>query len=267
MSDWHNDSGQPLASDDWLEAHHRAKLPERIAFVKSIANRRPQRIVDLGCGPGLWLSLCADAFDESCEFIGIDTDEAALRKARQRSREWRQVTNFQCLDFERASVDLPDADVYLAFNIFPYVADPSGLLETIKSKLRPGGCLIVRQYDGALLRMGPMSEQDRQVIDMSLMASVLGSGQFKHYDLDRVFQSISSSTYESKTIDFEVFRRVTPYPPEFQSYFANTIAWTLRYVSDEARTRLRRWLERRTDGTPESSSSYFMEVDLVAWLS
>lgn len=267
MSSWHNESGRPLASDTWLEAHHRAKLPERTAFARLIAKREPRRIVDLGCGPGLWLALLTNVLPADCEIYGIDSDEAALHRARNISRDWAQPTTFEQVDFETQPRILPEADIFLAFNIFPYVSDPRGFLKDIRSKLRPGGCLIVRQYDGALLRVGPMNDQDRQLIDMSLMAAVLGSGQFKHYDLDRVFESIATSDYASKAIDFEVFCRVTPYPAEFQDYFLNTIEWTHNYISEEARARLKQWVELRKNGMPQSPPSYFMEVDLVAWLS
>lgn len=267
MSSWHNESGRPLASDTWLEAHHQAKLPERTAFAKLIAERAPRRVVDLGCGPGLWLDLLKDQLLEDCELIGVDTDESLLEVARCRAARWPQKNTFESLDFEANPDTLPDADIFLAFNVFPYVSNPTRLLETIRSKLRAGGCLIVRQYDGALLRMGPMDDHDRQLIDLSLMASVFGSGQFKHYDLDRVFQTITSSAFASKKIDFEVFQRLAPYPPEFQSYLANTIEWTRRHISDDAKNRLDRWLHARGGRASESSPSYFMEVDLVAWLS
>lgn len=267
MSSWHNDTGRPLASDAWLEAHHQAKLPERRTFANLIANRAPSRIVDLGCGPGLWLQLLSDFVSRECQLVGIDSDDGTLDAARSRASTWLQPSEFAALDFETQSNELPDADIFLAFNIFPYVTNPKQLLATLKSKLRPGGCLVVRQYDGALLRMGPMSDRDRQLIDMSLMASVLGSDQFKHYDLDRVFQSIAASPFNSKAIDFEVFRRVTPYPSEFQSYLVNTIEWTRKYISDEARDRLDAWHRTMGRGSDPDVPSYFMEVDLVAWLS
>jgi SAM-dependent methyltransferase len=266
MSDWYNECGRPLSSDSWLEAHHRAKLPERTNFAKRIAERAPRRVVDLGCGPGLWLDLCAGLLDKDCELFGFDSDERALETARERARGWVQSSEFKTLDVEARSDAIPEADVFLAFNVFPYVSDPVRLLENIRSKLRPGGCLIVRQYDGALLRVGPLSDQDRRLIDTSLMASVKGSGQFKHYDLDRVFHTIASSSYPSKSIDFEIFRRVAPYPTEFRRYFINTMQWTREYLGDEARDRLDRWLEVRGKDTTRFPS-YFLEVDLVAWLS
>jgi hypothetical protein len=115
--------------------------------------------------------------------------------------------------------------------------------------------------------MGPMSDQDRQLIDGSLVESVSGSSQFKHYDLDRVFKMIACSKYDSKSIDFEVFRRVSPYPVEFQDYLRNTVEWTRKYIDDEARDRFDKWLNNQVHGGFRDAHSYFMEVDLVAWLS
>lgn len=267
MSSWNNRSGRPLASDAWLEAHHQAKLPERKAFVKQIANRLPTRVVDLGCGPGLWLDLCAEALDPTCELIGIDTDQNNLNKARERLKHWPQPKQLVSLDIGRDSSSLPEADVILAFNVFPYISNLSVLLDILRTKIRPGGCLIVRQYDGALLRMGPMNSMDRQLIDMSLMTSVMGSSQFNHYDLDRVFDALSMSDFKECSIDFEVFRRVSPFPVEFRDYFCNTLDWTLKYISEDAGERLQRWIEPRSDGLSQHQSSYFTEVDLVAWLS
>ena len=267
MSIWHNESGRPLASDAWLEAHHRAKLRERTAFARLIAARAPRRIVDLGCGPGLWLELLSNELGAHCELLGFDSDSDALQAARERAQTWAKPSAFESLDFELDSDALPEADTFLAFNVFPYVSNPTELLETLRSKLRPGGCVVVRQYDGALLRVGPMSNQDRQLIDMSLMASVVGSGQFKHYDLDRIFEAITSSGFASKNIDFEVFKRVAPYPAEFEGYLVNTVEWTRKYISSEARDRLDDWFRARGPSASSNVPSYFMEVDLVAWLS
>lgn len=267
MTGWHNESGRPLASDEWLEAHHQAKLPERKAFAHLICKRSPTRIVDLGCGTGLWLDLLAEKLDPQCELVGVDTDRYNLDKASERLSRWPHKKKFELFDIDEGADKLPEADVFLAFNIFPYIKNLQGLLASIRSKLRPGGCLIVRQYDGALLRMGPMESRDRQLIDISLMTSIMGSSQFKHYDLDRVFETLTRSDFPECSIDFEVFRRVSPYPPEFKKYFLNTVEWTRKYVSDDAGERLKYWIEPRSDGVSEKHPSYFVEVDLVAWLS
>ena len=188
-------------------------------------------------------------------------------KARERARQWRQTSAFENIDFDKEADAVPEADIFLAFNVFPYVSSPVGLLEQLRSKLRPGGCVVVRQYDGGLIRLGPMAESDRRIIDTSLMTSILGSDQFKHYDLDRVFECIQTSRFTSKTTDFEIFRRVAPFPLEFRQYFLKTVEWTHTYVSEDAQRRLKRWLDNRSDGTDNPASSYVVEVDLVSWLS
>lgn len=267
MSSWRNESGRPLASDAWLQAHHQAKLQERRAFAQRILKRHPRRIVDLGCGTGLWLDLLAANAPAQCELIGLDTDDAALNIARGRARTWQQSHRFDHLDFEAQIDQLPLADVFLAFNVFPYVSHPIALLEQLKGKLNAGGCLVVRQYDGALLRMGPMDDEDRSLIDTSLKTSMLGSQQFKHYDLDRVFASITASAYADQMFDFEVFKRTAPYPADFRDYLSNTIEWTRQYLSDDARECLDRWIEEQKIMSESPSPSYFVEVDMVAWLS
>jgi len=70
-----NSSGKPLADANWLEIHHRAKLPERIKFAQKLATYNPKKIVDLGCASGLWLELLNQILPNDCEFIGIDSDQ------------------------------------------------------------------------------------------------------------------------------------------------------------------------------------------------
>jgi SAM-dependent methyltransferase len=266
MSTWHNESGKPLSSVAWLEAHHQAKLIERTEFAQRIAARHPRTIVDLGCGPGIWLDLLNEQVDRSCEIAGLDADECAIKNATDRSSSWSRKSAFKCIDIETEAHKIPEADVYLAFNIFPYLNNISSFIEILKSKVKPNGCIVIRQYDGALLRFGPMDPADRLDIEISLQASVLHSEQFKHYDLDRVFEAIQTSTFLHKEVEFEVFKRVSPYPPEFLPYLENTINWTLDLISEQAAIRLRNWITRHRD-TNFTLPSYFSGTDLVAWLS
>jgi SAM-dependent methyltransferase len=241
-------------------------LPERTAFVKSILRSNPKRIVDLGCGPALWLDLFNSLAPADCELIGIDIDDRAIHLAKQRAANWTRSTVFKELDIENASNEIPEADVFLAFNLFPYLSDASRLLNELRTHVRGAGIVAVRQYDGSLFRIGPMPLATRTLIDLSLQASVIGSEQFRHYDLDRVFTALESSQFKMRHIDFELFRRVAPYPPDFMDYLKNSIDWMTALVSDEARAALTLWHD--SYAKPGSQvPSYFVEVDLVAWLS
>jgi SAM-dependent methyltransferase len=258
LADLRNASGMPLASADWLEVHHRAKLPERRAFAEMIAKRKPTRIVDLGCGTGLWLELLDEVLPKRCEFVGLDADAEALAIAAERARSWSRTIRFDQIDIETEPQAIPTSDITLAFNIFPYLDDPADLLSTMA---RSGGTLAVRQYDGGALRFGPMSNTLRSVIESSLRASAGTSDQFRHYDMDRVAQLIASSEFSWRELSFELFSRTEPFTRDLLAYYTETLNWMLNLLSDHAADALRSWLAGPHHGR------YIFEVDLVAVLS
>jgi len=261
---WNNLSGRPLSSSDWLYEHHIAKLPERTNFIKNLfSNFKPKRIVDLGCGTGLWLELINNTIDFDCEFIGIDSDKLALEEAQKRSVKWNKKVTYIESDFMNIQ-DLPEADLYLAFNVFSYIKSPSYFIDGIKDKLSQNGKLVIRQYDGAAIRFGPMSHELRINIENVLFNSVNYSQSFKHYDLDRVFEAIENSNFEHKEINFELFKRNSPYPQDFYKYYSNTIKWTINYLNENMSKELQHWYDKHLI---ESNSSYFYEVDLISILS
>lgn len=266
MGNWYNDTGSPLSSTQWLMAHHLAKLPERTKFAQRLAERRPHVLVDLGCGPGIWMELLDTHMPTSCRFVGLDADGSALSEARQRSSEWEREVEFQQLDIGRNAEEIPSADMYLAFNIFPYLDDIASFISVLKAKLNPGGCIVIRQYDGSMLRIGPMEPAIRIEMDLSLQAAVLNSEQFRHYDLDRVFSAIYAAPNTNVEVGFDTVTRVTPYPTEFLPYLRNTVGWSRQHISEKAGKLLDKWTHLHLDAA-QPAPSYFSGTDLVAILS
>lgn len=257
-----NSTGRPLAEATWLDAHHRAKLSERWAFAKRLARLEPQSIVDLGCATGLWLEILNEVVPRECAFIAIDTDESALSRASQRASTWSRSVDFMVLDIETEAAEIPPADLTLAFNIFSYVNDLRGLIESLAART-PRGLLAVRQYDGASIRFGPMPTDQRQQMEIALRTATEQSQHFKHYDMDRTIEALRNSTYTHAPIEFELFARASPFPEAFREYYEGTLEWTLELLSEVAAKRLRAWIDNEA---PESSR-YFYEVDLVSLLS
>jgi SAM-dependent methyltransferase len=258
-----NTSGRPLSDGHWLQAHHAAKLPERTAFAKRLAALAPRRLVDLGCAGGLWLDLLNGIMRADCEFVGIDSDSAALEEARRRSGSWSRPAHFLELDLEDEPDDIPESDLLLAFNVFPYLENPLGLIESLRARNAVSE-LAVRQYDGGTLRIGPMSSADRLLIDTSLHASTGSSTQFRHYDLDRTFEILLELKGVSTEIAFETTQRLAPFPQNFIEYFDGTVEWMHDHISDDARERLSQFLASHPSA---GESLYFLEVDLVGILS
>lgn len=257
-----NSTGKPLAGADWLDAHHRAKLPERTAFAEKLAALSPRSVVDLGCATGLWFELLNRYLPDECEFIGIDCDKASLDKAIERSNSWNRKISFLQMDLEKDASQIPSADLTLAFNVFPYIENLDSFINTLSLRL-PRGTLAVRQYDGASIRFGPMKTSDRQEMESNLRVATESSRKFSHYDMDRTFNSLRNSAYDHCEYGFELFERTSPFSDDFIPYYQETMDWTCQHLSEVSADRFNRWMNDDTN----LQNRYFYEVDLVAILS
>ena len=257
-----NSSGKPLANSNWLENHHRAKIPERKAFAMRLAKLQPKKIVDLGCATGLWLELLNEILPLDCEFIGIDSDMESLEIAISRSKSWSRKISFMQLDIEKDAAAIPTADLILAFNIFPYIKNLDVFINILATK-SSHGTLAVRQYDGASIRFGPMPTVIRQKIEQDLQLATGTSEKFRHYDLDRTFLALKNSAYTNFEYNFELFERISPFDQDFIPYYKGTIFWTCQHVSESSANFLNNWMNEDIN----LLNRYFYEVDLVALLS
>jgi len=257
-----NSTGRPLADASWLENHHRAKLPERTAFAKRLAELNPKSIVDLGCATGLWLELMNSVLPLNCEFIGIDSDKESLALAAQRCKSWNRKVTLLQMDLEKDVSLIPPSDITLAFNIFPYIDNLDLFIKSLWER-SPHGFLAVRQYDGASIRFGPMDTSIRQKMEQDLRIATEKSQKFHHYDMDRTFLALQNSNYKKIEYNFELFERVSPFDADFIPYYQGTLSWTCQHLSEVSANNLRKWM----DEDPLMTNRYFYEVDLIALLS
>lgn len=262
MNHWFNTSGKQLSSIDWLILHHRAKLNERKKFIRKHIKDSDRRIIDIGCGPALWLELINSIAHNDCELVGIDLDINTLNYAKSKASSWNRKTTFIQQDIEDDIDKLEKADLILVFNMFSYIKKPDVFLNKLYNLLNPGGRIIIRQYDGGTLRIGPMSEELRNTIDNSLLAALSSSKEFHHYDLDRVYSIINESKIPNKFFELELYQKVSPYNKVVEKYIEENMLWINKYISDYAKKGLTNWLD-----TQFKHYSYFIEVDLVAILS
>jgi hypothetical protein len=197
-----------------------------------------------------------------CEFIGMDSDGAAIAQATQRAKSWSRRSSFIEFDLNAQLRDLPQADLTMLFNVSCYVDD---LDEMFGCLARRPGHLAVRQYDGAALRFGPMDPEDRVFIEESHRQAVKGRCEFRHYDLDRLYTAIERAPFTQRDVSFELFARRSPFPEDCLEYLVGTMWWMFNYLSEEATERLGSWWsDRQQDPT---LPTYFTEVDLCAILA
>jgi SAM-dependent methyltransferase len=261
VATWRNATGHSLSAASWLEAHHHAKLPERRLFAEKLARFKPKKLVDLGCGTGLWLDLLNEVLPRTCEFFGVDSDPESLKEATNRSTSWDRHSTFIQCDLGSDHGPIPDGDLTLAFNLFPYLPNMGDLLHHLH-EYGKAERVVVRQYDGDLIRIGPMAGQDREVVDASLRASLRSSSEFRHYDLDRAFRVIYESPFAVSELEFELTQRYSPFPPEFVDYFQGTVNWMMGHLSVAGQDALHNFLDHEEAGRP----IYVLQADLVAVL-
>ena len=142
----------PYISKQMLEVHldsdseKASRKPEFMdASVKWINSLIPQesKILDLGCGPGLYLSRLAQ-YGHQC--MGIDFSENSIEYAKSNQTEGSIV--FQCgdyLDTEFGSNYETVILVYCDFGVLSF-KEQSALLKKINSSLREGGRFILDVY-------------------------------------------------------------------------------------------------------------------------
>lgn len=262
-----NASGLPLSGLEWLETHHRAKLSERRAAARMLSSPALGSVLDLGCGGGHWLEVFHETLPPWCTFTGVDIDAESLLSAERRSRSWGRSTTFISADLNDPGWQIPPADLTLLFNMSGFIDDFGGLLSRLSSRPGPRGTIAIRQYDGAMMRFGPLEQPERTVIETALLAATYRSRQFRHYDTDRVLREVHQSQFMESSVRYEVLHRSAPFDEDFRTYFDETLLWTRAHVSDRAKRILDRFRSIIGPGGDLENAAYVVQVDLSIGLS
>lgn len=113
----------------------------------SLAGRR---VLDVGCGPGsLWPELAARIGSQGV-LTGVDSDGPALIHARERLAgrdKLPQLRTLQCLAADLPERERASHDVVLARLFLFHQPDPLLSLRQLAACLRPGGALLLLDFD------------------------------------------------------------------------------------------------------------------------
>lgn len=103
---------------------------------------------DLGSGTGAFTLVLADLLGPNGRIISIDRDAGALREqeARMRERFPAVAVEYRTADFTRP-LDVPPLDGVVMANALHFHRDQLPIVRRIRDYLRPGGRLILVEYD------------------------------------------------------------------------------------------------------------------------
>jgi SAM-dependent methyltransferase len=137
-----------MASTDWLTTHFLAKSANRIRALASLPVPVGARVLDLCCGPGLYIPHLLDLVGPTGYVTGLDQDPISLDAAHHRLRSLPHKNwNLQHSSVEDYIADLPDYDIVLIFNSIGYFPNPFLVVDLIAQKLHPGATIIVKDFD------------------------------------------------------------------------------------------------------------------------
>ena len=137
-----------------VNADHAGKMAEWLAPIKakSFALMRAtegQRVLDVGCGPGVDTCSLAMIVGPSGHVAGVDIDPEMVQQADAAAREIgvdgyveHHAVDGHALAFEDASFDSSRSE-----RVFQHVADPDQLLREMIRVTRPGGWVVVGDAD------------------------------------------------------------------------------------------------------------------------
>ena len=149
-----SESGLPLNAIEWLERHHRSKAPEREQMIRDIRFERGSKVVDAGCGPGLWVPLLARAIGLQGHILGVDISPEALITAHRRSQgKWYQgLVQYKHSSLEQLPVAFRSVDIIFSANVSQYLADPVTTFAAMSRYLVRGGRLAIKDIDFGTMR-------------------------------------------------------------------------------------------------------------------
>ena len=124
---------------------------EMVALIRGGVPRPGGAWADLGAGTGNFTWALAELLGAEGAIVAVDRDAravAALRERAAASPPAAAVTARQA-DVARP-LELPPLDGILMANLLHFIRDQEGLLRRLAGHLRPGGRLLVVEYDQSL---------------------------------------------------------------------------------------------------------------------
>ena len=109
-------------------------------LIARLADLKPRRILDLGCGSGLSTVELARAFPDA-ELIGVDLSPDMLKAAAKR------LPKVRFLQGDAASYDASGFDLVFANALFHWVPGHLAVLRRLAGALPPGGALAAQMPD------------------------------------------------------------------------------------------------------------------------
>jgi ubiquinone/menaquinone biosynthesis C-methylase UbiE len=131
-----------------FEAESREVYAQREAIVRAVGLKPGMAVADLGAGTGLFSRLFADRVGPGGKVYAVDISTPFLKhiEAEALKRGQKQIRTIQGT---QEATNLPQGSVDVAFvcDVYHHLEHHERILESIHNALRPGGRLVVVEFD------------------------------------------------------------------------------------------------------------------------
>lgn len=152
-------------------------------------------VLDAGCGTGLFSIGLARTYKEY-SFQGVDRSQGMVDVARKQARRYSlDKVTFQLGDVEALQFASDSFDVIIAAGLFCNLNDPHPALTEFARVLRPGGRIIVVEFDRKSMTLGTRVFFNTMIAGYKVVSSCF-----------RKFRFADTWNIEKSTIDEEKFK-------------------------------------------------------------
>jgi SAM-dependent methyltransferase len=143
---------------------------DAVALIRSAVEGHDGVWADLGAGGGTFTRALAQLLDADSHVFAVDNHERAIAELGEVAASESKVTVVHA-DFTKR-LDLPTLDGILLANALHFVEDATTVLRALTHKLRPGGRMVLVEYD----RRSPSRWVPHPVSIADLPALAAGAG-------------------------------------------------------------------------------------------
>jgi ubiquinone/menaquinone biosynthesis C-methylase UbiE len=131
-----------------FEVEGREIFDDRDMIVANVGIKNGMAVADVGAGTGLFTQPFAEAVGPTGKVYAVDIQESFVKHIRERARK-AGIENVETVLCNEKSVELPRASVDLVFvcDTYHHFEYPASTLASIRSALRPGGELVVIDFE------------------------------------------------------------------------------------------------------------------------
>jgi arsenite methyltransferase len=197
----------------------------RRGLVRAVLDPRPgDRILDVGCGPGFYVTELLEAVGREGSVVGVDISADMLAVAAKRAAGHDNARFHQA---DATSLPVPDAsfDRAVCVQVLEYVPDVPTALSEMHRALRPGGRVLVWDVDWATLSW--------HAIDQHLTRRVLAAwdNHLTHPSLPRTFAAqLRNAGFEDVRMDPYAFATTELIP---DTYGGSLLPLIEQYVAEQ----------------------------------